>query len=736
MTERSRAQASSASVASELRVLVKGGALRGISVVVGALLALATSMLLVRGLGVAPFGQLAFVLGIVNLATQFSTMGVPQGLVRMASRGDSTIDAGSWGTAGLALCLLGSSVAYGACALFALGMESPRREAALVAGMLIVINGGRNGLAAFLTAKREFLLVESNVIVQRVAYLLGILTLVVAGVANVSYVLVLLVASNAIALIVLIPKWLSLVRERMRLSFKCWPIGRLWSFSIPLVLSGTAWMLIQRSDIVILGAMTSDREVGLYAPILRLVDLLFLTSSLLGSYFVVAASSAAADASGDQLRNLYITTVKWTAALTSPLFVMLVSPGAILALLFGSEYSGLGAISAVLVIGYGAHVLTGFNAYLLVVLGKTRVVGLLSLVAVTVNIAFNLILIPRYGSMGAAMATSLALICLNIGNGVALWRAARIHPFRRDYVHLLGVQAFIIVVVLVVGEFFSVESVYYSIAAGGIAVVASLLVLFRDADTDERELLGGFARGADKVFRRVADRAPSRVAGYIDIFREWTRMCGSSLREPWGGPFNGQERRKEIVQSLFETYEFELVVETGTFRGSTTSYISDELGVPIVSIEIERRYFLYAQHRLGRRDGVELLYGDSRQLLERLTQDAQYRDVSVFAYLDAHFGDDLPLWGEVRTICERWPQSVVMIDDFSIPGDPGYGYDDYGAGRSLTMDNLPGNVHLTHDVFWPSATSEQETGARRGSCVLISRSLPQPPSTLRAMAAD
>jgi hypothetical protein len=33
--------------------------------------------------------------------------------------------------------------------------------------------------------------------------------------------------------------------------------------------------------------------------------------------------------------------------------------------------------------------------------------------------------------------------------------------------------------------------------------------------------------------------------------------------------------------------------------------------------------------------------------------------------------------------------TVAMIDDFRVPGDEGYAYDDYGPGKALTADYLP-----------------------------------------------
>ena len=60
-----------------------------------------------------------------------------------------------------------------------------------------------------------------------------------------------------------------------------------------------------------------------------------------------------------------------------------------------------------------------------------------------------------------------------------------------------------------------------------------------------------------------------------------------------------------------------------------------------------------------------------------------------------------------------------MIDDFEVPGDPGYGFDDYGPGKRLTAQYLPDEDLAGWRRFYPSLPSSEETGARRGSCVLV-----------------
>jgi hypothetical protein len=62
-----------------------------------------------------------------------------------------------------------------------------------------------------------------------------------------------------------------------------------------------------------------------------------------------------------------------------------------------------------------------------------------------------------------------------------------------------------------------------------------------------------------------------------------------------------------------------------------------------------------------------------------------------------------------------------MIDDFQVPSDPGYGYDDYGPEKALVSSYIQPAV-LAHELgaFHPCTPSAAETGGRRG-CVVLAK---------------
>lgn len=144
----------------------------------------------------------------------------------------------------------------------------------------------------------------------------------------------------------------------------------------------------------------------------------------------------------------------------------------------------------------------------------------------------------------------------------------------------------------------------------------------------------------------------------------------------WAGPMNGQQMRQQLVRDLVRHVDIRGVVETGTYRGTTTEFLHHVTGGPVFSIESVPRYHDFASRRFAVSDPVHLRLGDSRPVLAQLAEDDRCPKHQVLFYLDAHWARDLPLHGELELIRRRWHDCVVMIDDFEVPGDPGYGFDD------------------------------------------------------------
>lgn len=189
----------------------------------------------------------------------------------------------------------------------------------------------------------------------------------------------------------------------------------------------------------------------------------------------------------------------------------------------------------------------------------------------------------------------------------------------------------------------------------------------------------------------------------------------SRRQPPWRGfgePFNGQAERTATITELVQAFGPDASIETGTFFGFTADWMAD-FTPRVYTIERDLGYYNMARLRLRSKRNVTALLGDSAVVLPELAETANIG--RPFIYLDAHWGEGLPLATEVDTALRTWPDCLIVIDDFLVPHDSGYGYDIYD-GQALSLEMLSLGDDVTAGL--PSLPATEETGARRGALFL------------------
>jgi predicted O-methyltransferase YrrM len=240
----------------------------------------------------------------------------------------------------------------------------------------------------------------------------------------------------------------------------------------------------------------------------------------------------------------------------------------------------------------------------------------------------------------------------------------------------------------------------------------------RNRDIEDQGRL--YNRAVKAVKQSLSTTVGPKQLGMIDYLRF------SKQPDSWGGPFNGQRKRQELFVSLIHNGRPAAIIETGTCRGTSTLFMAEASRAAVYSVETNARTFSFAKLRLRKHRNVRLFLGDSREVLPKFfeREGRSYAGQRLLFYLDAHEahrGEEHPLAGELTTILLAVPQAIIMIDDFQVPGDPGYEYDTYGVGKALTRAWIAKHLgHYALTEFYPSTPSAEESGARRG-CVVLGR---------------
>lgn len=188
--------------------------------------------------------------------------------------------------------------------------------------------------------------------------------------------------------------------------------------------------------------------------------------------------------------------------------------------------------------------------------------------------------------------------------------------------------------------------------------------------------------------------------------------------------FNGQLVRAVILLHLMQAVNFDVFVETGTYLAETCVLVAAQTKLPIRSCDLSYRRQSFATVITELlKDRVRLEFLDSRLFLKQFFDDRQFS--RPFFYLDAHWETDIPLLEELRIILGLAEEFIIVIDDFHVPGDSGFGFDMYGD-TIFNWDYIRSEVERYKDVvsvLYPAYPSILETGAKRGFVMIASNSL-------------
>lgn len=269
-----------------------------------------------------------------------------------------------------------------------------------------------------------------------------------------------------------------------------------WRYSGSQAANQSAQIGLEKIDIILLGPMASLAAQGSYNAANRLTHL-----AVLAWYALMLPHSPRWGRWFEQGR---VTEVVRSARRVTGWGILVIGPLLVSYVLYGAVWTGLlspglaqgGPAIAVLAGGLLATLLLGPCENLLLMAGRSGRSFVNNLVALAIDIGLNLLLIPRYGAVGAAAAWVVALSAVRLSATVMLWRECRVTSWSASAVLAMGVvMATFGVVGVAVRELLdgpSRQSLVASVAISFPLFVAALVALRRPLALQE---LLGVARG-------------------------------------------------------------------------------------------------------------------------------------------------------------------------------------------------------------------------------------------------
>ncbi len=202
---------------------------------------------------------------------------------------------------------------------------------------------------------------------------------------------------------------------------------RTWfAISIPLVVVAAAELMLQNTDILVVSKYMTPTDVAIYFASAKTMSLIMFVHYAVGS--AVANRFASLNARGDtvQLRAFVRDAVNWTFWPSLAAAVVILALGKPLLWLFGPQFEAGYPVMFILVIGFLFRSSFGPAEVLLSMLGEHQVCAAVLIVSALLNVALNFALVPSFGLIGAAVATSISLATAALLNYVVARRRLEI----------------------------------------------------------------------------------------------------------------------------------------------------------------------------------------------------------------------------------------------------------------------------------------------------------------------
>ncbi|MGD1864478.1 MAG: oligosaccharide flippase family protein [Phormidesmis sp.] len=197
--------------------------------------------------------------------------------------------------------------------------------------------------------------------------------------------------------------------------------------ALPFMFLESVNVINARADLLMLGQLNGVEATGIYVPVNRGAQLIVFVLMAFSGPLSPTIASLYATGKQQELQQLLLKAARVCLLVSAIATTALLIFGRQYLLVFGPGFdTGLEALR-VLCIGKVLYVFVGLAPMVLSMTGHARLTAITGLVSVLINIALNLVLIPRYGVTGAAIATTCGLMASGVVNTIWAYKKVGLH---------------------------------------------------------------------------------------------------------------------------------------------------------------------------------------------------------------------------------------------------------------------------------------------------------------------
>ncbi len=183
--------------------------------------------------------------------------------------------------------------------------------------------------------------------------------------------------------------------------------------SVPMMFSGLMVLLLNWTDILMLGIMTNEREVGIYNAAFKIGFLVLIVTATMNVIIVPKISEFYQKEDLKELKKIINRTTQLVVILTFPIVLFLFVFGKYLLAQFGADFTEGYTVLLLITVSAFFSSLCGNVDQILNLTNNQNILLRINIVCVLLNIVLNYVFIGLYGIEGAAIASLIATVFLN-----------------------------------------------------------------------------------------------------------------------------------------------------------------------------------------------------------------------------------------------------------------------------------------------------------------------------------
>ncbi len=184
-------------------------------------------------------------------------------------------------------------------------------------------------------------------------------------------------------------------------------------FTLPLSVMNFSNSVLSWVDTLIIGYFLIEAQIGIYNVAITLAGLVVIFLSATQAALTPLLTEEYAKNKTKQLKETYKLMSFWLFLIISPLILLMYALPNELLSLFGQPFTAGITSFLILIFGFLLTATFGQAGPILLSIGKPKVLMFNALTTIIVDVILNILLIPKYGIAGAALATTLAFLFIN-----------------------------------------------------------------------------------------------------------------------------------------------------------------------------------------------------------------------------------------------------------------------------------------------------------------------------------